>query len=700
LSATKVERLLNLSAALLAAERPLTAGEIRRRVPGYPEERTSFRRTFERDKDDLRQMGIPLRLLRVEHEGVWTEGYRILPDEYALRDPGLEPDELAALHFAVHAVRLEGVSSAEALAVLAGERFGDLDDAVDVVDDGALARVPVDERLMRLFAALVDRHPVTFTYNDLVRSVEPHRLDYQRGRWYLSGHDRSRGEARSFRVERIVGEVAVVVAETFVAPEQPHPGVVLRSWQVGPDEPVWCDVAVDADQAVSARRHLGDEAVTGTDPAGRTLFRVPVRNVEAFRGLVLTFLEHAEVLGPPDVRAGLVSWLESVVAASASAGAAAGTEPDGLRQAGTVVTSGSSGPAGSDGAAAAGGTPLDGGAGDAAAAAPDRAGRAAEGGAGRVTAGDRVRRLLSIVPWIASREGPTIGEICERFGLTPKQLLADLDVVFMVGLYPFTPDELIDVIIEDDRVFIRLADYFARPLRLTPDQALALVTAGASLAPWGRTDADSPLARGLAKVAAVLGIDAEAALDVQLGEARPELLDLLHLAIREHRRVEFDYYSYGRDTQSRRTVEPRRLHAEGGHWYLDATCLLAGGDRRFRLDRIEEAVLRDELFEPAGAGLPAPEEGVVYRPRAEDPRVVLDLAPAATWVVEHYPCESVEPIAAGGLRATLAVSATAWLERLLIRLGPDATLVRADASLPADIASRAARRVLARYGAG
>ena len=127
MSAAKVERLLNLSAALLAAERPLTAVEIRRRVPGYPEDHSSFRRAFERDKDDLRQMGIPLRLLPVEVEGTMTEGYRIPPEQYALRDPGLEADELAALHFAVHAVRLEGVSSADALQTLAGERFAAMD---------------------------------------------------------------------------------------------------------------------------------------------------------------------------------------------------------------------------------------------------------------------------------------------------------------------------------------------------------------------------------------------------------------------------------------------------------------------------------------------------------------------------------------------------------------------------------------------
>ena len=337
----------------------------------------------------------------------------------------------------------------------------------------------------------------------------------------------------------------------------------------------------------------------------------------------------------------------------------------------------------------------------------------------RVTAGDRVRRLLGIVPWIAAREGPTISEICERFELTRTQLLDDLDVVFMVGLYPFTPDELIDVIIEEDRVFIRLADFFARPLRLTPDQALALVAAGASLAPGGAADADSPLARGLAKVAAVLGIDQEAALAVHLGEARPEVLALLHTAVAERRQVELNYYSYGRDTQTRRLVDPHQVYADGGQWYLDATCHTAVGERLFRLDRIEQAVLTDQHFAgragPArGANLaPGAKGGTgsgagggVYHPSPADPRVVLDLAPAAAWLTEHYPCEAVEvlepsgPEAMSRLRVTLAVSAQPWLERLLVRLGPDATVVRADAPLDVDVGRRAAARILARYGHG
>lgn len=313
----------------------------------------------------------------------------------------------------------------------------------------------------------------------------------------------------------------------------------------------------------------------------------------------------------------------------------------------------------------------------------------------RTTAGDRVRRLLGIVPWIAARDGPTIDEVCERFALTRSELLADLDVVFMVGLHPFTPDELIDVIVEDERVFIRLAEYFSQPLRLTPDQALALVAAGASMAPWVEADPDGPLARGLAKVAAVLGIDDDAALDVRLGEARPELLDLLRDAVAGHRRVELRYYSYGRDVQTTRLVDPHRVYADGGQWYLDATCHTAQGDRLFRLDRIEAAVATDQSFEPRPGG--GGRDDGVFHPHERDPRIVLELEPAAAWLVEQYPCETVEPLDRGRLRVTLVVSARAWLERLLVRLGPDAHVVRADEPLTIDVGREAASRILGRY---
>jgi proteasome accessory factor C len=314
----------------------------------------------------------------------------------------------------------------------------------------------------------------------------------------------------------------------------------------------------------------------------------------------------------------------------------------------------------------------------------------------RLSANDRLQRLLSLVPWVAAADGPTVDEVCRRFGLPREQLLADLDVVFLCGLYPYTPDELVEVVVEEDRVWIRYADFFSRPLRLTPEQALALVAAGASLLAVPGADPEGPLARGLAKLAGVLGVAPDEALEVSLGSASEETLDLLQVAVRDHRQVELDYYAYGRDERARRVVDPYRVYADQGQWYVAGRDHLRDDERVFRVDRVSSATLLATTFEP-----PSDEpELAAYRPRDDDPRVVLDLAPAARWVAEQYPLERFEEGDGGRCRVTLAVSAVPWLERLLLRLGPDATVVDWDGAGPRDLAGDAACRVLARYRAG
>ena len=105
-----------------------------------------------------------------------------------------------------------------------------------------------------------------------------------------------------------------------------------------------------------------------------------------------------------------------------------------------------------------------------------------------------MQRLLAMVPWIAAHDGPTVDEVCARFGLTPAQLAADLEVMWLVGLPPYTPDALIDVVQEGDRVWMHYADVFDAPQRLTPDQAVALLTAGASVLALPGADPDGALA--------------------------------------------------------------------------------------------------------------------------------------------------------------------------------------------------------------
>lgn len=298
----KLERLLNLTALLLDAARPLTAEHIQRSL-GYPEDLATFRRAFERDKDELRAMGIPLRVEKVPGTLPEVDGYRIPRDEYALRDPGLTTDELAALHLAASAVQVEGLPATEGLLKLGGlvgERTPDL--GVQV------APLPADPNLARLFAAVADRRPVRLRYHDEERTIDPYRLEFQRGRWYLTGFDHLRGEERNYRLDRIEGEVEPTDGPTFEPPSTGLPGRARGAWELGAEEPVRARVRIDGPSAQWAVQHVGPDHVVEQGD-GTVVVELPVTNRAAFRSFVLSFLDHAEILEPAELRDDLVAWL-------------------------------------------------------------------------------------------------------------------------------------------------------------------------------------------------------------------------------------------------------------------------------------------------------------------------------------------------------------------------------------------------------
>lgn len=311
---SKLERLLNLTAVLLDARVPVTAEAIQAQVPGYPPPGPSFRRAFERDKDDLRVLGIPIRVDKVPGTDPPIDGYRIPPEEYYLADPGLDADELAALHLASMTVRLEGLGEAEGLWKLGGQ------EEVSVPAD-AVASIPGDPNLVPVFGAIAQRSPIGFDYRGERRTVEPWRLDFQRGRWYLSGFDRARDGERNFRLDRIEGEVVVLDDEAgFERPATDSPGRTRQGWELGEDAPVTVELLVDAERAAFAERHFDDAVASRPAEGGGTVFEIPVVNEAAFRGFVLGFLEHAEILGPPDVRERMTAWLDDVIAGAGEGG--------------------------------------------------------------------------------------------------------------------------------------------------------------------------------------------------------------------------------------------------------------------------------------------------------------------------------------------------------------------------------------------
>ena len=308
----KLERLMNLVAVLLDTARPLTAEEIREQVKGYPEPGPTFHRALERDKEDLREMGVPISVETAPGMDPPRDGYRIPRDEYYLADPGLEPDELAALHLAVSTVQIGGPTDDEALWKLGG--VIDVDGLVATPGGGEpVASLPADARLPPLFAAVSERRRVRLTHGGIERLVDPYRLDFRRGRWYLTGLDHERDDVRSYRLDRIEGEVLTDgPAKAFERPERVTSGAERQPWELGDEAPVEARVLVDADQAGHAVHLAGEDTVAERHDDGSVVLALPVSNPLALRSFVLTFLEHAELLDPPELRDDLVAWLEEI----------------------------------------------------------------------------------------------------------------------------------------------------------------------------------------------------------------------------------------------------------------------------------------------------------------------------------------------------------------------------------------------------
>ena len=318
------------------------------------------------------------------------------------------------------------------------------------------------------------------------------------------------------------------------------------------------------------------------------------------------------------------------------------------------------------------------------------------GRAPRLTTGARVQRLLAILQWVAERtDGVAIDDVCERFGLTPEDLVKELEMAAMIGADSLHYDEMpFEVIVEDGRVWVRLFS-FGRPLRLTPAEGLALVAAADALV-GEDPDTEAPLWRALVKVADLFGIEPGEAVDVDLDPEGGPTGRLLAEAIATRRLVRFTYWSYGRDVVSERTVDPWRVFAADGEWYLVGRDTDLGEQRRFRLDRAEAVEILDE---PAGAIPRRVEPSVEIG--GEAPHVVLDLPADARWVAEAFPVIEARSGADGRLVVTLAVAGRSWLERLLLRVGPDARIVEIPAELGGDdLLAVAASRILERYRDG
>jgi proteasome accessory factor BC len=619
---SKAERLLNLLMALRGTRVGLDREHIRSVVRGYSPDASpeAFERMFERDKDELRAMGVPVVTL-TDASGVVT-GYRIEGD-WTLPPLDLSRAELALLGLAARVWQRADLAPAALNAL----RKVEAQLGMRSSDQGSapIAGLSLDSpALHSLVEACSSRTAVTFEYRKdreapgQLRHVQPWGTVWWRGHWYLVGFDTDRDDVRVFRASRIVGTVrpdpagrAYEVPTGFDAADAI--GRFARS------DAILLDLALAPGVAAALRL---DAEPRGQDVAGADLVTLPVEDLASGIASVLAYGTGARVLAPPAAVAEAVAQLEALLAALTSPAPRAG------RALGAAAPHGGPGTA-------------------------------------------QFARLLALVPWLAANTGVSVADAAGHFGITQDQLLADLGSVITSGADDWT---LFDIQYWEDGGGIEVIDALDldAPLTLTPDEGLALIVALNALATVpGGADSDE-LASVTAKLAAALGSHAPApgALAVRV-DLPSDVVGPVEAALAAGRAVEIAYLGAVRDAVTERVVDPLGVVVVDGYGYVRGYCRSAGGLRMFRVDRIRAIHVSDL---PARTVEVATEVEPMSVALGSTGRTVLVDVIEGAAVLDRHPVTRRWALPGGGVRAELPVGDWTWARRLVLGSGGSVVL--------------------------
>ena len=317
-----------------------------------------------------------------------------------------------------------------------------------------------------------------------------------------------------------------------------------------------------------------------------------------------------------------------------------------------------------------------------------------------VTSTERLQRLLALVPYVMSRKSVGLAETAAAFGVSERELVDDLNLLWCVELRAPDPYCPIDLSYEGGEIVVSQAESMGRPLRLAVDEASALLVALRMLAEVPGLEDRSALSRLIAKLEAAAGeaaaASAQVAVQVDIPDEGAEgYAAQIRDALSAGRRLHLRYYVPGRDEATERDVDPMRLLVVEGRPYLEGWCLRAEGVRVFRLDRVLGLEVLDVPAAPPAEAQPVDVDQGLFRPSPDDVPVVLELSAAGRWVAEYYPCESVTDLEDGRLRVVLRTPDPGWVRRLALRLGEDGRVI-SPPSLVAGI-REAATAALANY---
>ena len=293
---------------------------------------------------------------------------------------------------------------------------------------------------------------------------------------------------------------------------------------------------------------------------------------------------------------------------------------------------------------------------------------------------------------MVSNPGSPVADLSKLFDVSEADLLDDLHLLFLTGLPPYGPGDLIEVDIDDERrVWIRMADYFSRPVRLTREEGLALYLRVNEVLGTGGLDEAAALRSALGKLADALGAETlEQAVEIAEGGGGGPL-GAVRAAATRRRRIEIDYYSATGDELTTRPIDPEQVFSALGNWYVAAWDHSANAERLFRVDRIREARETGDTFEPRGLAGAGRE---LYTGSEEDVEVRLRLGAGVRWVAEYYVVSKAEE-RDGSLEVSLPTKSLAWVPKLVLRLGGAAEVLEPEELRTAT--RELARATLTRY---
>ena len=311
----------------------------------------------------------------------------------------------------------------------------------------------------------------------------------------------------------------------------------------------------------------------------------------------------------------------------------------------------------------------------------------------------RLVRLLNMVPYFQANPGISAAEAAAALGVSTKQLMADLNQLWMCGLPGYGPGDLIDLSFSEDSIEVTFSAGMDRPLRLTSPEATAMLVAlRALLEVPGMVDPQAARS-AIAKIESAAGerVEMSTGSSPEAPAAESPAAAAVRDAVRRHRALAIDYYSASHDTSSHRIVDPIRIVFVGDQSYLEAWCRRAEGVRLFRFDRIDAAEVLDEPSAPPPPAVEAGPDTSLFDADPSLPSATLYIAGSVTWMFDYFPMRMVRELSDGSCEAEMTYASEEWMARLVLGFGA-AVRVLAPASLGARV-QRAAAAALRAYEA-